>query len=88
MYFVGNILMDFDSCMFLKYKLLLVVVHEYVVIKIHLDSQDSLQHFINYKIRIFHDNLAYKHVSHMICQNKPLPVIVHENFVLVVHLGP
>ena len=74
--------------MFWKYKLFSVVVHKYVVLKVHLDPQDSLQHFYNYEIRILLEKLAYKHVSHVMFQNKQLPVVVHEYVVLEVHLGP
>ena len=51
--------------MFSKYKLFPVVVHEYVVLEVHLDPQDSLQHFYNYEIRILLEKLDYKHVSHL-----------------------
>ena len=74
--------------MFSKYKLFPVVVHEYVVLEVDLGPRDGLLHFYKYEIRILLENLAYKHVSHAMFQNKQLPVVVHENVVLKVHLGP
>ena len=76
------------ACMFSKYKLFPVVVHEYVILEVDLDPQDGPQHFYNYEIRILLEKLAYKHVSHVMFQNKQLPVVVHEYVVLEVHLGP
>ena len=58
------------ACMFSKYKLFPVVVHEYVVLEVDLDPQDGPQHFYNYEIRILLEKLDYKHVSHVMFQNR------------------
>ena len=76
------------ACMFSKYKLFPVVVHDYVILEVDLDPKDGPQHFYNYEIRILLEKLDYKHVSHVMFQSKQLPVVVHEYVVLEVHLGP
>ena len=54
------------TCMFSKYKLFPVVVHEYVILEVDLDPQDGPQHFYKYEIRILLEKLTHKQVSHAV----------------------
>ena len=63
--FESNILMNYDSCVFSKYKLLLVLVHKYFVLKINLDCQDGLRYFYNHKTCILIEKLTFKHLSYI-----------------------
>ena len=52
------------------------LVHEYVVLGVHLGSRDSLPYFYNYDIRIFLQNMALNMWHIWSCEIKPLDVDV------------
>ena len=73
---------------FVKNDQLPALVHDHVILNVHLGPQHGFQHFQNHKIRFPLGKLTKKHVPYVNSKNDQLPALVHDHVILNVHLGP